>query len=59
MLTQMQESEGTSEVCPPEHSPNYRVAIYEAALRQIASVDWPVNVYGKSPQKIASEALKQ
>lgn len=32
---------------------------YAAALREIAERDWPVNLHGTSPQKIAAQALKE
>lgn len=51
--------EAPQDNCPPENLTLYRMAIAEASLRQIAAVEWPVNVYGASPQKIAREALKQ
>lgn len=31
---------------------------FRKALEKIAATDWPINLNGESPQKIAQEALK-
>jgi hypothetical protein len=47
----------TDEKQPPENRLLYRKSVFESALQQIAGTEWPVNVFGVSPQKIAREAL--
>jgi hypothetical protein len=50
--------EETEDNLPPENKTLFTMALYESALRQIAAIDWPVNVAGNNPQKIAKDALK-
>ena len=49
--------ESNEEKSPPENETLYRLALAEHALSLIASTDWPVNVAGTSPQKIARGVL--
>lgn len=55
---QMDTDEQTQEKQPPENIVLYRMAIAENALKRIAGIEWPINLHGESPQKIAREALQ-
>jgi hypothetical protein len=53
----MDPDENPQEKHPPENIVLFQLAIAESALRRIAGVEWPINLHGESPQKIAREAL--
>lgn len=57
-VTEMEDG-NPNEIAPPENSSLYSACVYESALRQIAAVEWPVNINGTSPQLIARQALKK